>query len=101
MHPTGDTQAPARMEKVRRPTISSAGSHEEWSYFLTRWGDYKDATRPKGKDIILQLIECCEEDLRRDLTRSAGGSLTNKTEEEVLSAFKNLAVREENSCSPP
>ena len=36
VHPAGDTQAPARMEKFRRPTISPAGSHEEWSYFLTR-----------------------------------------------------------------
>eukprot|EP00794_Sanderia_malayensis_P002520 gene2520-2913_t len=25
----------ARVEKVRRPTITSAGTSEEWSYFIT------------------------------------------------------------------
>ena len=34
--------------------------------------------------------------LRKDLTRAAGGTLTNKTEAEVLAAIKTLAVREEN-----
>ena len=61
------------------------------------WGDYKDATKITGKDLIIQLLECCEEDLRKDLTRSAGGSLTNKSENEVLAAIKILAVREENT----
>lgn len=50
-----------------------------------------------GKDLVIQLLECCDENLRKDLTRSTGGSLTNKPEEEVLSAIKTLAVREENT----
>jgi hypothetical protein len=50
-----------------------------------------------GRDKVVQLIECCDEQLRKDLTRSAGGSLTNKTEQEVLAAIKKLAVREENT----
>jgi len=61
-------------------------------------GDYKDATKIKGRGLVIQLLECCNEDLRKDLTRGAGGSLTNKLEDEVLSAIKKLAVREENSC---
>ena len=72
-------------------------SSEEWSYFLTRWGDYKEATNITGKDIILQLQECCDDDLRKDLTRAAGGSLTNRTEDQVLASIKKLAVREENT----
>lgn len=96
--PTATTSSLVKMEVVRSPVISSAGSHEEWSYFLTRWGDYKDATRIEGKDSIPQLLECCEEDLRRDLTRSTeGNSLTNRTEDEVLSSIKKLAVHEENT----
>ena len=85
------------MDRIRRPTVSSAGSSEEWSYFLTRWQDYKDATQPSGKDVIIQLLECCDDDLRKDLTRSAGGSLTSKNEADVLAAMKTLAVREENT----
>ena len=92
-----NTLSSVKAEKVRRPTISSAGSSEEWSYFLTRWGDYKEATNITGKDIILQLQECCDDDLRKDLTRAAGGSLTNRTEDQVLASIKKLAVREENT----
>lgn len=33
----------------------------------------------------------------RTLTRNAGGTLTGKTEDEVLAAMRNLAVREENT----
>ena len=50
---------------------------------------YKDSTRPKGKEIILQLLKYCKEDLRGDFIRSAGDSLTNKTEEGVIFTYKN------------
>ena len=46
--------------------------------------------------MVIQLLECCEETLRRDLTRNNGGTLTGKAEDVVLKAIKQLAVREEN-----
>ena len=85
-----------KVEKVKRPTISSAGTSEDWSYFLSRWKDYVEATKIKDKELVIQLLECCDETLRRDLTRSAGGSLTDKSQEDVLKAMRILAVREEN-----
>ena len=45
---------------------------------------------------MLQLLECCDEQLRRDLTRNAGGTLAGGTEQEVLMAMKALVVWEEN-----
>ena len=69
----------AKIEKVRRPKISAAGSSEECSYFLTRWQEYVDATKVSGKDKVIQLLERCDENLRKDITRNAGGSLANKT----------------------
>ena len=30
------TAAPAKAEKVKRPTVSAAGSREEWVYFMQR-----------------------------------------------------------------
>ena len=45
---------------------------------------------------MVQLLECCDEQLRKYLTQNAGGSLSNKPEQEVLKAIKRLAVREEN-----
>ena len=87
----------AKIEKVRRPTISAAGTSEDWTYFQTRWKEYVDATKISGKDKVIQLLECCDENLRKDITRNAGGSLAEKTVEEAMAAIKKLAVREENA----
>ena len=95
--PAPTAATPSRAEKVKRPSISSAGTTEEWQYFLLRWSDYVKATRLNGTDKIIQLLECCDDQLRRDLTRNAGGTLTGMAEEEVLKAMKSLAVREENA----
>ena len=40
---------PMKVETVKRPTITSGGSTEEWEYFTTRWKDYVDATQLEGK----------------------------------------------------
>ena len=91
-----DTRSNAKFEKVKRPSISLSGTTEEWNYFISRWTEYKAATKVHGGEATLQLLECCEEPLRRDLTRSNGGALNNKSESEVLEAIRVLAVREEN-----
>lgn len=49
--------------------------------------DYKQATNITGHDAVIKLLECYDEQLRRDLTRNAGSSLTGK----------RFAVYEENS----
>ena len=97
---TATSTAPAtnpKADKLKRPSVSLAGTSEEWSYFVTRWNEYKAGTELTGTDVVTQLLECCDEDLRRDLTRAAGGTLTGKEEAEVLTAIKTLAVRQENT----
>ena len=84
-----DPRTTARVDKVKRPTITAAGSSEEWAYFMSRWSDYTAATRVAGRDRVVQQLECCDEALRKDLTRLAGGNLTTKTEEEILNVIKN------------
>ena len=99
VHSLPTLQAPpisAKLEKVRRPSVSLGGTNEEWEYFLTRWKEYCTATRCTGRDRVSQLLECCEDDLRKDLTRTAGGSLMDKDEQHVLNSIKALAVRQEN-----
>ena len=95
-HQPGATASKAKVERVKRPVISSAGASEDWNYFLPRWNDYFEATKVNGKDEVLRLLECCGEELHRDVTRMAGGSPTNKTAEEALAAIRTLAVREES-----
>ena len=63
VHDTSVT--PAKAEKVKRPTVSSAGTSEEWTYFLSRWKDYVDATKIKDKELKIQLLECCDETAQR------------------------------------
>ena len=53
-------------------------------------------TKILGTDQVIQFLECCNEQLRKDLTCAASGSLTNKPEIDVLAAIQTLAVREEN-----
>ena len=86
----------ARADKLKRPSVLLAGTGEEWAYFVTRWNEYREGTKLTGADVVAQLLECCDDDLRRDLIRAAGGTLTGKGEAEVLAAIKTLAVRQEN-----
>lgn len=93
--PPAAAAANARPEKVRRPAISAAGTSEEWAYFEQRWSDYKNATRLTGNDVVFQLLECCDETLRKDLTRTFG-ALASNDEQTTLRNIKSLAVRQEN-----
>ena len=95
-HVTATNTAIAKAEKVKCPSISSGGTNEEWRFFTSCWADYIKATKVTGEDKVIQLLECCDEQLRRDITRTAGGTLTNKTEAKVFDSIKGLAICEEN-----
>ena len=64
------SHATAKPEKARRPEMASEMSDEDWAYFLSRWADYKRATSLQGDEVVLQLMECCCEQLRRDHHRT-------------------------------
>ena len=83
---------------VRRPEIAAGGTTEGWQYFLTRWRAYSQAVRLAGTDVTIQLLECLDTKLRRDVTRNIVGTvpIENFSEEDLLTAIKALAVREEN-----
>ena len=60
------------------------------------WGNYKPGTKLVGPDIVAQLLECCDDELRKDLTRAAGKSLINSDEKDIPTDMKALAVRPAN-----
>ena len=95
--PSSASAQTTQAEKYKRPTISGGGSNEDWAYFKTRWDEYSKATNLGASDRVLQLLECCDEQLRRDLTRAAGGTLTTKSEADALDVIRSLAIREENA----
>ena len=88
----------AKPKKVKHPCVSSSGTTEDCQYFSSRWNayDYTKTTKLSGANRVIQLLESCNDQLRRDLTWNAGGTLAGKTEDKVLTAMKILAVREEN-----
>ena len=85
-----------RAEKLRRPSVSLGCSREEWMYFKSRWMSYKGLANLNGDNIVAHLLECCEEDLRKDLFRTYG-IIEEKTENEALDAIYTQAVRTENT----
>ena len=95
VHTSGGDIATKPM-RVKRPEVASAGTTGEWNYFLSRWKAYAKATKLKGEDIVIQLLECCSEELRMDMTKNLGGASTleEMTEEQVLAAMKPLAARQ-------
>ena len=92
---TGPMTTGVKAEKVKRPIVSVSGTSEEWEYFKQRWQEYKLATRLTGSDIIFQLLECCDDALRKDLSRSFT-NLTSCSETTLLDNIKTLAIRQEN-----
>ena len=90
-----DNAATTKPDKIKRPTVTTAGTSEDWAYFVARWAEYKTGTKLTGADVVFQLLECTEESLRKDLTRTYG-SLAGETEAHVLQCIKSLAVRPEN-----
>ena len=76
--------------------MSKESTSEDWEYFITRWDAYKTATRIVDHDATLQLLECCEDSLRKDLHRSHS-NIAMATEIDALTAIKALAVKAEIS----
>ena len=91
--------ANTRLEAVKRPIVKLEGTASEWEYFLHRWEEYTMATKPTGPDRVQQLLECCDPDLRLGISRQAGHSMAEYTEEQALRSLRSiklLAVRAEN-----
>ena len=90
------TSAPAKVEKVLRPTIDTICTTEDWSYFESRWSEYKSATQIAGHELIIQLLECCSPLLRRSLYNTCG-TVLNDSEQNIITAIRKLSVQEENT----
>ena len=83
---------------VDRPLIAAGETSEGWQYFKTRWRAYSRASKLAGTDLGIQLLECLEPNLRRDLTRTTKGPtpIEERPEAELLAAIKAMAVVEDN-----
>jgi len=101
-HSTGPVQqdgtSNSKPEKAKRPEMSAEMSEEDWEYFLSRWEHYKIATKLTGGEaVVIQLMECAVEQLRRDQYRTYGKGDGTATEQDILVQFKALAVQKKNN----
>ena len=94
--PVNTTATAPKPEKVQRPTFDIDQTTEKWEYYKSRWVNYKTATGITGNAIIIQLLETCSEKLRFAMFQ-ADSKINERTEDEILSAMKRLAVKEENT----
>ena len=86
----------AKAEKAKRPELTSDVSEEDWTYFKSRWDHYKKACGLTGEDTVTQLLECCNEGLRRDHHRTFSGANEVNDEVTVLAQLKQIAVSKHN-----
>ena len=86
----------AKAEKAKRPELASEVSEEDWSYFTSRWEYYKKACGLTAEDTVTQLLECCNEGLRRDHHRTFSGANEVNDENAVLAQLKQIAVSKRN-----
>ena len=83
-----------RLPKPSRPELTTGVSEEDWKYFQDRWTAYKRDLGLTGSRITAELLECCEESLRRYLHRNLGGGLSDLAEEALLNEIRHLSVKE-------
>ena len=90
------SQVTAKPEKLIRPTMSRGCTNENWEYFKSQWNSYKNATKLTAENLNVQLLACCDHELRRDLHRT-DKKLEEKTETQILAAIESLSVKRENA----
>ena len=77
--------------KVDRPKVSRGISGEEWSTFFRKWEMFKASTDISPKELLPQLLACCEPDLENALYQNCS-DLTNINEVSLLQSIKDLSV---------
>ena len=96
-HNSNSNQSTARLtgraERMKRPSITTETSMQQYSFFLRNWTLFKKYLNEE--EITTELLACCDEELRGNLFR-AHISIENSTEKVVLEAIKSLAVKSES-----
>ena len=87
--PTG-----VQTDKIKKPSFTLGCTSEKWEYLMARWSTYKKLTKITAHPSA-HLLDCCNEDLAMELHRTHG-DMEDKSEQAVLEAIKELAVKKEN-----
>ena len=96
-HDAGGARVGCKAEKVPRPVLKKGQSEDKFLHFIRQWARYKRASNlGSDQQIRDQLLACCDEDLMEELNNLHGDQLDTKTEEELLTEMKTLAIVAQN-----
>ena len=85
-------QGPAK-SNIPRPQIGLDATDEDWRLFKFQWDRYKSAAGLAGDGVTQELLSACSSELEKRLFQLRGPSLTNNSEEELLTHIKSMAVQ--------
>ena len=83
------TGSQRRTETIKRPTLSSGISKQEWSFFKRDWASYENYL--EENEMTTELFQCCDEELRRDLYRNYS-DIELSTKDAIMKAMEEVAV---------
>lgn len=100
VHPaqaTGGTKK-AKPPSMALPRVSRDIFDDQWTSFVNEWESFKNTTELPHDGVNRYLLSCCEEELKNSVLR-AEPRITDKSEEDVLTAIKKLAVMSVAVCT--
>ena len=93
-HPSNAAAPVPQKIKLDPPKIGLEYNQEQWSSFERQWGMYKLGMAIPGNMVNTALFYCCSDELRADILRDIREDLSTKSEDELLTTNKRLAVKE-------
>ena len=74
VHPAANQRTSRRAKKAKRLELAADTSEEDWSYFVSRFDQYKRTCGLQDdKTIVDQLLECCSDSVCQDHHRMYSG----------------------------
>ena len=96
-----DGPAPEQQQKappLHRPQLRQDITDEDWEAFDRRWDLFRKSTTLTPRQVVAQLLACCEPELETVLFRE-DPDIAGKSEEQVLAAMKRIAVLSVALCA--
>jgi len=90
-HETTKSEISSRVEKLRRPVLTTGMSESEWTFFIHKWNRYMRHTKLSSGQQLDELWACMDTDVER---LAFNDGVTATTTEDLLLSLKTLAVTE-------
>ena len=101
VHDVRDGNATGQLQKappLNRPVLQQGVTEEDWEAFKRRWNLLSQSTTLASRQLVAQLLACCEPELETALFRE-DPKINEKSETDILAAMKRLAVLSVALCA--